>query len=92
MLRRSGLKIAALFVAATFVASGCGGAKGEMKVSTGTLAKPKSLAAAVRIEVSVESAVAGSGLRRDDASSRTTSSVTKCWASAAEPPLPQAWT
>lgn len=40
MLRRSGFKFATLFVAGAFIAMGCGGAKGEMKVSTGEDEKP----------------------------------------------------
>ena len=50
------------------------------------VSKPKSLPAAVRMEVSVVSAIARSAGRLTVR--RTTNSATRCWASAAEPPLP----
>ena len=51
-----------------------------------TKSKPKSLAAAVRIELSVVRAIAGRPRRA--VSKRPVSSVAMCWLSAALPPLP----
>ena len=54
-----------------------------------TPSKPQSLAKAVRNEVSVVNAMAGSPGRSKSFVSRLTNSAAMCWQSAALPPLPQ---